>query len=752
MSCSASDNSWYFAEDIATNRRQVVIPIPKCSIGDTKFGTLLFSDKFRYLTQAVHGTGFFRLDSDPNPCLMIRLDGFVNELIDAEIRIGFSFYRTATGGVFGIYVSMMSDSLKRALENECPFLEMLHGLDEVDTTVKLIQDAISQKEMTITLADESSSTSSWYDPATGESCEAVAPMGCYDINLQLSEECRSKLMGEMESLLEYHNSLPAYERDYYSSAQLIYDCMPMGTNPILPLDSHDAAPTKPSGEPVADSAGTHTFEPIKMPKPLGFWEKLFPFTRNAATREFKDLILNMDARFEGEARRLIEAGADINAAPSGGTTALIKAATMELEDVVRFLVFAGVNLDAVNASGETALMLAVITKSETVIRILAEAGANLEAADNKGKRAIHFAAMISNLPAAQALLSLGANVDVHDNEGATPLTTALLLQDTALLEVLIDAGTDVNQADDSGTTLLMAAAGLGDEQTVDLLMKKGASIAPANKDGSTALSMAIYDDHMQIARTLVNALKEQNEEIDCCQLLRICVLADKQETLSFLIEEGADVNGDLHNGTTPLMLAAYYGHSKISEILIEAGSDVSKKDKSGYDALLYAVLRGVPDVVSQLINAGAKACGNYKATYEEFSLSLLAINLLRLRAGIVRAATGKDTPEGLPPTTVPKDLHLKVAELAFESSSFRNMFWYSGAVGVARGAQPKNEKIDSELSEVIQNCSKLTHLEALTANLKFEGTLDMNALSESLSYSETLRFLKEAGCEYFYTY
>ncbi len=61
--------------------------------------------------------------------------------------------------------------------------------------------------------------------------------------------------------------------------------------------------------------------------------------------------------------------------------------------------------------------------------------------------------------------------------------------------------------------------------------------------------------------------------------------------VSILLEYGADVNqhGDLHDGETPLMIAAYYADISIMEKLLACGADVNAKDGKGWNALFYVI-------------------------------------------------------------------------------------------------------------------------------------------------------------------
>ena len=77
-------------------------------------------------------------------------------------------------------------------------------------------------------------------------------------------------------------------------------------------------------------------------------------------------------------RRLLNAGADINARDRHGQTGLMIAARDGKVEVTRFLIDGGAFLDQAAKFGLTALMLAVVNGHVEIVRMLVQAGASLE--------------------------------------------------------------------------------------------------------------------------------------------------------------------------------------------------------------------------------------------------------------------------------------------------------------------------------------------------------------------------------------
>ena len=78
--------------------------------------------------------------------------------------------------------------------------------------------------------------------------------------------------------------------------------------------------------------------------------------------------------------------------------------------------------------------------------------------------------------------------------------------------------------------------------------------------------------------------------------------SDKVESL---IEQGADVNGRVEGGYTPLIIAAREGHGPIVRLLIDKGADVNAKEDNGVTALMTAAAKKRHDIAKILVDAGA---------------------------------------------------------------------------------------------------------------------------------------------------
>jgi ankyrin repeat protein len=77
------------------------------------------------------------------------------------------------------------------------------------------------------------------------------------------------------------------------------------------------------------------------------------------------------------------------------------------------------------------------------------------------------------------------------------------------------------------------------------------------------------------------------------------------DIVTYLCEQGADVNVQANDGTTPLIFAAQNNYPNIIQTLLNFGAKVNLKDKKGYTALYFANEYRYSEIAKRLEDAGA---------------------------------------------------------------------------------------------------------------------------------------------------
>ena len=320
-------------------------------------------------------------------------------------------------------------------------------------------------------------------------------------------------------------------------------------------------------------------------------------------------------------RRLLAAGADVNAQDSYGNTALILASAFQQgiypdqHRVVDLLVKAGARVNTQNRMGDTALTAATHLDPD-VVAALVSAGPDLTLRNALGQTALihqlsdpHF----FDPRVVSILVSAGADVNDSDRQGQTVLMLAAVKDEAdQVFEVLLKAGARVTARSAQGNTALhfAAAADSSGTQALRRLLKAGAPVDVRNADGDTPfLFAAAYNPSPLVAAALAEAGADVNVrgphgETALMRSIRSRSGAEKDEAF---LKLGVDVNARDDEGVTALMTACDMGYVRTTLMLIKAGAVVSVKDRNGRSALRRAVSMDADAVpaVQAMLDVGA---------------------------------------------------------------------------------------------------------------------------------------------------
>lgn len=278
-------------------------------------------------------------------------------------------------------------------------------------------------------------------------------------------------------------------------------------------------------------------------------------------------------------RALVESGAELDAADSGGITALSYACTSH-SSVVEYLVERGAEVSRINSDGtETPLCLACMLANrnsvEALLRGCADPNQEIHSRYVKGYP-LNLAAELGSSNIVAMLIEYRANVDALTGNGESPLILASgnMIDEVQFRKTrreisggYVDQGIPVNKERYS------ISSEIGhNKKCVDLLLAAGAN---AN---------LVTTDTKQCA-------------------LHFAVCAMDNSIVEALIASGADLDIMNENGFSPIMGAAELGSAPIVRSLLKSGADPTLRNNGGQTAMDIATDHGHRGVRSLLRRA-----------------------------------------------------------------------------------------------------------------------------------------------------
>ena len=261
--------------------------------------------------------------------------------------------------------------------------------------------------------------------------------------------------------------------------------------------------------------------------------------------------------------------------PRGPATALHFAAQRGELETARRLLQAGAIVDAATKLGATPLHVACEQGATELVRLLLAAGAAHDAQSDAGLSPLHFAAEQGKAAVAQLLLESGADADARTHTGHTPLHVAVQKAQLDVAGVLLSHGAFIEAATVLGHSPLHMSALVGESGALRLLLASGADAdAPNALSGHTALHVAAQKNQQHIAQVL-------------------------------LAREGIAVDAKTLMGHTPLSIALDEGHFELARLLLSNGAAPTVNDSRGATPLHIAASRGAGGMVTELLRRGA---------------------------------------------------------------------------------------------------------------------------------------------------
>ncbi|THX55134.1 WD40 repeat-like protein [Aureobasidium pullulans] len=303
------------------------------------------------------------------------------------------------------------------------------------------------------------------------------------------------------------------------------------------------------------------------------------------------------------AKSLLNSGADVNAQGGEYGNVLQLASIMRTEfSFIRLLLDKGAKVNAQGGHFGNALQAAVFIGADKTAAVLLERKADVNAG-GRFPSALHAASFMDHYEIAAALLCHGADANACGGARGTALQEAAWLNRVRIMELLLRHGAAVDAANES-TSALSAASMLGHLQSVRLLLQNGAEINRlATRGPPTAAMMATFMGNVDVLEFLINAgARIHIQDHEGQTALHFAAKGRNLETVKLLIEAGSDTHVVDTAKSTPLTLASDH---EVIAYLIDQGEIRESQDRRDEDELYLAAAKGREALVLELLTKGA---------------------------------------------------------------------------------------------------------------------------------------------------
>ena len=154
----------------------------------------------------------------------------------------------------------------------------------------------------------------------------------------------------------------------------------------------------------------------------------------------------------------------------------------------------------------------------------------------------------------------------------------------------------------------------GDDEAVQFLLNWGVNVNYSNSEGQTALLLASKSGQEKVVKTLISAGAIINHHDNNGHTALI--FSKTSKIFLLLLQPNADINVNVDESSTPLMMACDLGYLTAVETLLRLNNNPDVQNKLGWSALMFASRNGHLQVVELLLqeNADPNVCTNAGCT------------------------------------------------------------------------------------------------------------------------------------------
>lgn len=161
---------------------------------------------------------------------------------------------------------------------------------------------------------------------------------------------------------------------------------------------------------------------------------------------------------------------------------------------------------------------------------------------------------------------------------------AIEFDQAATVQSLLKRGFDPNSPNEKGVPALLVALQSGSHKSAVVLAQEPRTrVDLTNASDESALMLAAINNQLEVATVLIERGAEVNRK--GWTPLHYAATRGHIAMMRLLLENSAYIDAESPNGTTPLMMAAYYAPPLAVKLLLEEGADPTLRNQAKANAL-----------------------------------------------------------------------------------------------------------------------------------------------------------------------
>ncbi|XP_017862100.1 PREDICTED: transient receptor potential cation channel subfamily A member 1 isoform X4 [Drosophila arizonae] len=322
-----------------------------------------------------------------------------------------------------------------------------------------------------------------------------------------------------------------------------------------------------------------------------------------------------------------------------------------LDDFKRLFMADNTRIALQDGKGRTAAHQAAARNRVNILRYIRDQSGDFNAKDNAGNTPMHVAVECDAYDALDYLLSIPVDTGILNDKKQAPVHLATELNKVKCLRVMgqhrnvinIQQGGEhgrtalhlaaiydheecarilwgeqrgctreemISFYDSEGNVPLHSAVHGGDIKAVELCLKSGAKISTQQHDLSTPVHLACAQGAIEIVKLMFEMQPlEKRICLSCTDVqkmtpLHCASMFDHPDIVSYLVNEGAEINALDKEHRSPLLLAASRSGWKTVHLLIRLGASIDIKDAAARNVLHFVIMNGgrLTDFAEQVAN------------------------------------------------------------------------------------------------------------------------------------------------------